>query len=66
MAGHHFGTPIPTTFFAKASSLHIVNASVVKALGTVVATGFGVSLVLAAIAFAFAFRSVEGRTRLRQ
>jgi 4-amino-4-deoxy-L-arabinose transferase-like glycosyltransferase len=62
----YFGTPIPTTFFAKASALHIMNASVVKALGTVVASGFGVSLVLATAAFAVAFRTVEGRIKLRE
>jgi hypothetical protein len=62
----YFGTPIPTTFFAKASSLHIVNISIVKSLGTVVATGFGVSILIAAIAIALASRSVEGRTKLRE
>jgi 4-amino-4-deoxy-L-arabinose transferase-like glycosyltransferase len=62
----YFGTPIPTTFFAKANSLHIVNVAVVKALGTVVATGFGVSLVLAALAFAIAVQTAQGRIKLRQ
>jgi hypothetical protein len=62
----YFGTPIPTTYFAKASSLHIVNVFIVKSLGTVVATGFGVSILIAAIAIGLASRSVEGRTKLRE
>ena len=61
----YFGTPIPTTFFAKASSFHVVNVAITKELGSVVATGFGLSVVLAVAALAIAARSTEGRARLR-
>lgn len=61
----YFGSPIPTTFYAKASSLHIVNVQIVKQIGSVVASGFGVSILLA-VAFGFlAFRSAAGRAMIR-
>ena len=61
----YFGSPIPTTFGAKTSSLNIVNLAVVKTVGTVVVTGFGVSILIAATAIALASRTVEGRAKLR-
>jgi hypothetical protein len=61
----YFGTPIPTTFFAKTSGLHVVNVTITKQMGSVVATGFGLSLVLAVAALVIAARSTEGRARLR-
>jgi hypothetical protein len=62
----YFGTPIPTTFSsATASGFHVVNLEVTKELGTVVATGLGLSIVLAVAALVIAARSAEGRSRLR-
>jgi hypothetical protein len=61
----YFGTPIPTTFLAKANTIQLVNPLITKQIGTVVAVGFGVSILIAAIAIVIARRSVEGRTKLR-
>jgi len=62
----YFGSPIPTTFAAKTTGLHLVNSVITKSLGTIVVTGFGVSMLIAAIAIALAARSDEGRERLRE
>jgi hypothetical protein len=61
----YFGTPIPTTFFAKTSGFHVVNVTILKQLGSVVATGFGLSIVLAVATLVIAARCTEGRARLR-
>lgn len=61
----YFGTPIPTTFFAKTNGIHLVNGAAMKAIGGVVVTGSGVSLLIAAVAIALAGRSSKGRERLR-
>jgi hypothetical protein len=62
----YFGTLLPTTFSAKADSLHIINLTAVKNYGTVAVSGFGLSILIAAVAIALAHRSVEGRARLRE
>jgi 4-amino-4-deoxy-L-arabinose transferase-like glycosyltransferase len=61
----YFGSPIPTTFFAKATGFHIVNVAIAKQLGEVVASGFGVSMILAPVAVAMVARNTEGRAKLR-
>jgi hypothetical protein len=61
----YFGSPIPTTFFTKDSSLNIVHLTIVKSVGTVVVTGFGISIMIAAAAIALAIRTAEGRAKLR-
>jgi hypothetical protein len=42
----YFGSPVPTTFTAKASSYHLVNLSLLRDIGSVVVSGFSFSLLL--------------------
>lgn len=60
-----FGTPVPTTFFAKASRYHLFNVSITKSLGAVVTTGFGVSIAIAVVAVMLVIRNGE-QSRLRE
>jgi hypothetical protein len=64
-ASSYFGAVLPTTFYAKTGGLHFVNPFVVQSLGTVVVSGFGLSLVLGVVALILAARSSEGRAGLR-
>lgn len=64
----YFGTPIPTTFYALGSGRQagqVLNMSVLKVVGAVLATGFGISILIAATAAVIASRSPEGLRRLR-
>jgi hypothetical protein len=61
----YFGSPIPTTFDVKNNILNLVNLPITKTIGAEVVSGFGMSLLMAAVAIALASRTVEGRTKLR-
>ena len=64
-ATSYFGSPLPTTYFGHVGSFHIVNTGIVKADGTAVVTGVGLSILIAAVAVVLARRTSDGRAKLR-
>jgi len=53
----YFGSLLPTTFYAKTSSLQYINLAVAREIGTVVLSAYGLPLLAALASLAFVLRS---------